>query len=141
MRIEVECRIEAPIDAIWRAFNDPADIVRWDASEDWRVIEASNDLQVGGQLRLRMAAGAVAADGDAESELVALYTRIEPGRLIEWRMGDGRHVSVAFLATGATTLLQQSFDAEEGIAPEVQRQDWQTVLDRFAGYVTARSGA
>ncbi len=45
MKITTEALIDSPIETVWRAFNDPADIVQWDASDDWRTTWASNDLQ------------------------------------------------------------------------------------------------
>ena len=54
MRIRTEVLIDAPLDVVWRAFNDPAEITQWDASDDWRTTWASNDLRVGGLLRLRI---------------------------------------------------------------------------------------
>jgi hypothetical protein len=35
MKSVAEASIAAPTDTVWRAFNDPDHIVRWDASDDW----------------------------------------------------------------------------------------------------------
>lgn len=131
MKIAVSVLIEASIEVVWAAFNDPADIVQWDASSDWRVTRASNDLQVGGMLKLRIEPTC----GDASFDFIAIYTQIEPMRLIEWQEDD-RHVSVKFAKTRAGVVIHQEFDAEPPLSVDDQRRDWQGVLDNFARHVT-----
>lgn len=79
MKIAIESRVAAPIHAVWKAFNDPDDILVWDACDDWRAAKASNDLRVGGMLALRIEA----RDGETGFDFAATYTRVEPERLIE----------------------------------------------------------
>ena len=53
--ITIETIINAPIDQVWKAFNSPEDIVKWNqASDDWHCPKAENDLQVGGKLKLSL---------------------------------------------------------------------------------------
>src|SRR3546814_12120818 len=82
-----EALVDAPIGTVWRTFNDPADIVLWDASDDWRTTWASNDLRVGGLLRLRIEP----RHGDTGFDFTATYTKLEPMRVIEWRTDDDSH--------------------------------------------------
>ena len=133
MKITTEALIGVPIETVWRAFNDPVDILQWDASEDWRTTWASNDLRVGGLLKLRIEPRRCGASFD----FAATYTIIEPMRLIEWRMEDDRDVRVAFRETGAGVVVKQTFDAEPTSSVDEQRRDWQSVLDGFARHVTA----
>lgn len=137
MKLTVRVRIPAPIQVVWRAFNDPDDILRWDASPAWRTVRASNDLRVGGQLRLRIEP----RDGQPPFDYGVTYTRIEPMTLIEWRMdedGDeNRHVRVEFRAEPTGVVMTQTFDREPTPSPDEQRRDWQGVLDTFARYVAA----
>lgn len=134
MKLTAEANIVAPIGTVWRAFNDPDDIVRWDASGDWKIASASNDLRVGGLLKLRM----TPRDGGPGSDFTAIYTRIEPNRLLEWRqVDDGRHISVEFIDTGSSVTVRQIFDGDPTIPCDVERADWQGVLDNFARYVMA----
>ena len=37
MRIRTEVLIDAPLDVVWRVFDDPAEITQWHASDDWRA--------------------------------------------------------------------------------------------------------
>lgn len=133
MKITTEALIDAPIEAVWRAFNDPADIVRWDAFDDWQTTRASNDLRVGGLLKLRIEN----MHDCTVRDFAATYTRIEPMRLIEWRTYEDRHVRVEFVETAAGVLVNQEFDAEPIPSVDEQRQDWQDVLDNVARHIAA----
>lgn len=131
MKIDIEATVAAPLADVWRAFNDPDDIVRWDGTSEWRVARASNDLTVGGLLSLRLER----VDGGAGSDFAATYTRVEPERLIEWRDADGRSVRVEFVETARGVAVRQSFDADPARPEGPQRAEWQAVLDRLALHV------
>ena len=133
MKIMTEVLIAAPIETVWWAFNNPADIVLWDFSEDWRTTWASNDLRVGGQLRLRIEP----RNEGTGFDFTATYTKLEPMRVIEWLTDDDHHVRVEFAETEAGVVVQQLFDAEPTLSEDEQRQDWQGVLDNFARHVAA----
>ena len=133
MKITVEANIDAPIDAVWRAYNDPDGIVQWDASNDWHTTKASNDLRVGGLLELRIEA----KDGGTGLDFAATYTRLEPKRLIEWRMDEDRYVRVEFIEMGTAVTVRVTFDAECTISVDEQQLEWQGVLDSFARHVAA----
>jgi uncharacterized protein YndB with AHSA1/START domain len=137
VKITTKVLIDAPIETVWRSFNDPADIVQWDASDDWRTVWASNDLRVGGLLQLRFEKR---RDG-TRFDFAATYIKIEPLRLIEWRTDDERQVCVEFAETQAGVVVHQSFDAESNLSVDEQRQDWQVVLDNFARHVATSPGS
>jgi len=44
MKITVETNIAMPVDTVWRDFNNPDDIVQWDASDDWHTTWASKEI-------------------------------------------------------------------------------------------------
>jgi uncharacterized protein YndB with AHSA1/START domain len=133
MKITVETNIVAPVDAVWQAFNNSDDIVRWDACDDWYTAKALNDLRLGGVLSLRVEA----KDGGVGFDFAATYTQIEPNRLIEFRMEDDRIVRVEFIETGTGVTVRQTFDAESTRPGEQERSEWQAVLDSFARHVAA----
>src|SRR3954447_19432981 len=139
MKITIETHVAAPIADVWRAFNNPDDIVRWDASDDWHTTWASNDLKVGGKLLLRIEAN----DGGSGMgfDFAATYTQIEPNRLIELREDDDRMARLEFIETDTGVTLRQTFDADSKLPEDQQRADWQAVLDRFARYVERQCGA
>lgn len=136
MQITTEAVIAAPIGTVWRVFNDPDEILKWDVSPEWRTVEASNDLRIGGRLQLRIEP----FWGGPAFDYGVTYTRIEPMRLIEWRTDDDRYVCVVFQEAEDGVVVSQAFEAEPSPSPDAQRQDWQGVLDNFARHVaTVRS--
>ena len=137
MKITIETNVAAPIADAWRAFNHPDDIVQWDTSDDWHTTWASNDLQVGGKLLLRIEAN----DGGVGFDFSAIYTQIELNRLIEFREDDDRMVRLAFIETDTGVTICQTFDAESQHPEDQQRAEWQAVLDRFARHVERQCGA
>ena len=45
-KVAVEATVAAPIDAVWQAWNTPADIKQWNtASNDWRTTKSGVDLR------------------------------------------------------------------------------------------------
>ena len=135
MRITVEKRIKASLDKVWAAWNSPEDIKQWNAaSGDWHTPRSSVDLREGGRFSARMEA----KDGSEGFDFEGTYTRIEPRRLIEYRMEDGRAVKVEFSQSRDEVLVRETFDAESENDEEVQRQGWQAILDNFARHVESK---
>lgn len=135
MEITIEATVKAPIDRVWAAWNDPRAIEQWNAaSPDWHTPRASVDLREGGKFTSRMEA----RDGSMGFDFEGIYTRIEPNRLIEYTMGDGRKVRVEFAAAGDAVSVRETFDAEDTHTAEQQRQGWQSILDNFARHVEGR---
>ena len=131
MKITVERQVAAPVEAVWRAWTTPEDIVLWNAaSADWHTTSASVDLRVGGGFRSRMEA----KDGSMGFDFEGTYTTIEPTRLIEAAFGD-RTLRVEFVPGPDGTLVRETFDAEDEFPVEQQRAGWQAILERFARHV------
>jgi uncharacterized protein YndB with AHSA1/START domain len=138
MKITVETTIISDIAIVWDAWNNPADIIAWNAaSEDWHTTASTVDLREGGKFSARMEA----KDGRVGFDFEGTYTRVVPHRLIEYRMDDGRQVQVEFAAGKDTIVVRETFDAETENSPDMQRQGWQAILDNFARHVEAKGGA
>ncbi len=136
MNITIETTVQAPIDRVWSAWNDPRAIEQWNAaSPDWHTPSASVDLREGGKFRARMEA----RDGSAGFDFEGIYTRVEPQRLIEYGMSDGRNVRIEFMPAGQAVTVRETFDAEKTNSLEQQREGWQAILDSFARYVEMRA--
>ena len=134
MKVSVETTVAALVDAVWRAYTTPADIVQWNAaSDDWHTTAASVDLREGGAFSSRMEA----KDGSEGFDFAGTYTRIVPERLIEYAFGD-RTARVEFDPVGDAVRVRVSFDPETTYPVEYQREGWQAILDNFARHVTAR---
>lgn len=138
MKITIEAVVNAALDKVWEAWNNPADIRRWNtASDDWHTTRSEVDLREGGTFVSRMEA----KDGSAGFDFEGTYTRVEPGRAIEYRMSDGREVQVSFAGREGGVLVTETFDAEDENPAEMQRAGWQAILDNFGRYVEARGTA
>ena len=135
MKITVETLVNAKLNKVWDAWNNPADIVQWNAAQDdWHTTRSTVDLREGGKFVARMEA----KDGSVGFDFEGTYTRVVPCRSIEYRMSDGREVAVAFAEGADGVLVKETFDAETENTPELQRAGWQAILDNFARYVEAK---
>ncbi len=129
--IQIETIVNAPIETIWKAWNDPAAIMEWaHASDDWHAPFAENDLRVGGKFTTRMAA----KDGSVSFDFGGEYTDVQELKSIGYTMGDGRTVHVTFEKIGDTTKVIEIFDPENENPIEMQRGGWQAILDNFKKY-------
>jgi uncharacterized protein YndB with AHSA1/START domain len=137
MKITVEAVVAAPIDAVWRAWNTPEDIVRWNAaSDDWHTTASTVDLRPGGHYSSRMEA----KDGSMGFDFAGVYTKIVPHKLVESEFG-GRMLSVEFIAGPNGVTVRETFDAEETHSIDQQRDGWQAILNNFKRHVEAAHGA
>lgn len=133
MPITVETLVNAPVDAVWRAYNTPSDITQWNtASPDWHTPRAAVDLRVGGEFSSRMEA----KDGSFGFDFAGTYTRVVPNQRLEYTFGD-RAAIVEFLPGAAGVTVRVTFDAEEENSIDMQRSGWQAILDSFGRYVEA----
>lgn len=135
MKITVEALVRAKLHQVWDAWNSPADIMQWNAAqEDWHTTRSTVDLREGGTFHSRMEA----KDGSAGFDFEGTYTRVVPGKTIEYRMSDGREVTVEFIERAGAVLVRETFDAETENPPEFQRKGWQAILDNFGRHVEAK---
>lgn len=136
MKITVQTVAKADLNAVWRAWNDPEDIKQWNAaSDDWHTTRSAIDLREGGTFSSRMEA----KDGSEGFDFEGTFTRVEPQKLIEYRMADGRTVTVEFANASGGVTVKETFDAESENPPELQREGWQAILDKFARHVEAKA--
>ena len=134
MKITIETVVNAALDRVWDAWNNPADIKQWNAAQDdWHTTESTVDLREGGKFSSRMEA----RDGSAGFDFEGTYTRVVPRKRIEYRMSDGREVQVEFTERADGVLVRETFDAETENTPELQRAGWQAILDNFKRHVEA----
>lgn len=133
-KITVSTRVNAPIDRVWKAYNTPADIMKWNAaSDDWHTTRSSVDLRAGGEFSSRMEA----KDGSFGFDFAGTYTKVEANKLIEYSFGD-RGATVEFINEGDAVTVRVTFDAETQNDVEMQRGGWQAILNNFAKYVEGR---
>jgi uncharacterized protein YndB with AHSA1/START domain len=136
MKITVSTVVHAPLEVVWNAWTNPAAIVVWNAaSDDWHTTRAEVDLRVGGRFSSRMEA----KDGSMGFDFEGIYSVVVAPRRLAYGMGDGRSCLVEFVPLEGTQAgsvsVTETFDAEESTPPDLQRQGWQAILDRFAQFV------
>jgi uncharacterized protein YndB with AHSA1/START domain len=130
--ISIETVINAPIEKVWRYWTEPVHIVKWCvAQDDWEAPAAENDLRVGGKFKTRMQA----KDGSQGFDWEGTYVQVEPEKIIEYSMSDGRNVKIEFISAGDDTRIFESFEMESENSEEKQRAGWQAILNNFKKYV------
>jgi uncharacterized protein YndB with AHSA1/START domain len=134
--ITVETVVNAPVATVWETWNDPEEIKQWNAaSEDWHTTRSSVDLREGGRFSTRMEA----REGGQGFDFEGVYTKVVPREKIEFRMADGRNVKIDFTPVAGGTLVKETFEPESENEPDVQRDGWQRILNRFAHHVEAKA--
>lgn len=131
-KITIKTNIKEHISIVWEKFTNPEHIVKWNnASEDWHTTKAENDLQVGGKFVSRMEA----KDGSFGFDFEGVYTAVKNNNYLEYKIADGRNVSVYFEEDNDTTTVTEVFEPENINAVEMQQAGWQAILDNFKKYV------
>jgi len=132
--ITVEATINAPVEKVWKCWNEPQHITNWAfASDEWHAPYAENDLREEGKFKTTMAA----KDGSMRFDFEGVYTSLKNQELIEYTILDGRKVSISFAGNGNATKIVETFEAEESHPVELQQSGWQAILDNFKKYVEA----
>ena len=130
--ITIGTTVNADINKIWKYWNDPEHVVKWNAaSVDWHTPHAENDLSVGSGFRYTMAA----RDGSFSFDFVGNYTMIVPNETIVYEIADGRKVRIDFSSESDKVTIVETFEAETQNPIEMQRDGWQSILDNFKTYV------
>lgn len=135
MQITIQTTVNADIDTVWAAWTTPDDINQWNAaSDDWHNPRSSNDLRPGGRFSYRMEA----RDGSFGFDFEGTFTQVVSQKLIEYVLGDDRSVTIRFEPTETGVQVVETFQAEDVNAAELQKQGWQSILNRFAAYVESK---
>ncbi len=132
--ITVETLVNAPVEKVWKCWNEPEHIKGWAfASDDWHAPYSENDVRTDGKFKTTMAA----KDGSFSFDFEGVYTNVQPNKVIEYTMGDGRKVKIVFSEKGNETKVTETFDPESENSVEMQRGGWQAILDNFKKYTEA----
>lgn len=129
--ITVETLVKAPVEKVWKYWNDPEHITKWAfASDDWHAPYSENDLRTDGKFKTTMAA----KDGSFSFDFEGVYTNVITNKVIEYTMSDGRRVTVMFSGDASETKVTETFDPENTHPTEVQRDGWSAILENFRKY-------
>ena len=131
--ITVETTVPVSPELAWEYWTKPAHITQWNqASDDWHTPRAESDLRAGGAFSSRMES----KDGKYGFDFGGIFDAVEPPRLLDYTIGDGRKVQVTFESVASGTHIVETFEAEGENSAELQRQGWQAILDSYRKYVT-----
>jgi len=129
--LTVTAPVNAPVEKVWTYWNQPEHITKWcSPSPEWHTPRAESDLRAGGKFLSRMEA----RDGSMGFDFAGEYDVVTPNEYIEYTIGDGRKVKIHFTAEGDSTLVEESFEAEDQNPIEMQQAGWQAILDSFKKY-------
>ncbi|MBL7919561.1 MAG: SRPBCC family protein [Bacteroidia bacterium] len=130
-KITVEATINAPVEKVWKYWNEPQHITKWcAASDDWHAPKAENDLKAGGKFSTTMAA----KDGSFSFDFGGEYTKVENNKAIDYTMADGRRTWITFSGNANETKIVETFEAESQNPIEMQQGGWQAILNNFKKY-------
>jgi len=131
MKLTVETQVQAPLSRVWEAYITPADILQWNqASDDWHTTQSSVEFREGGSFSSRMEA----KDGSFGFDFAGTYTKIVQDQRIEYAFGD-RTAEVEFVSGDSGVTVRVSFDPENELPEEAQREGWQSILNNFKRHV------
>lgn len=131
-KVTIHVTVDSSMDEIWNNWTSPEHIVHWNfASDDWCCPAAENDVRVGGQFSWRMEA----KDGSFGFDFCGEYTEVVKNKVLEYRLGDGRPVSVEFTQVENGVELKETFQGEDENTLEMQEKGWQNILNNFKKHV------
>jgi len=130
--ITVTTDVNAPIKETWHYYTESEHVINWNfASEDWHCPKAVNDLRVGGEFTITMAA----KSGEMSFDLEGKYDKVEEPKHIAYTLSNGRKVDVHFAEKGEKTSVTIEFEPEADQDRETQKKGWQGILGNFSKYV------
>ena len=135
-KITVEASVNAPVEKVWQAWNNPTDIMKWNTPDpSWHTPRSENDLRLNGKFKNRMEA----KDGSFGFDFEGTYDKVDLHKEIAYTMPDGRTATTLFADKEGKTTLTTTFDPETENAPEFQKQGWQAILNSFVKYVESNN--
>jgi uncharacterized protein YndB with AHSA1/START domain len=136
MMITVNTEIYAPIENIWKMWNDPKDIREWNnINEDWHTPLAQNDLRPGGTFLYCMGK----KDGSLNFNFTGKYDEVTEHELISYTLDSGRTATITF-SKGYPVRLTETFEPDNGPSVEEQRLFCQAIINSFKNCVELSVG-
>ncbi|MFA5245072.1 MAG: SRPBCC domain-containing protein [Pedobacter sp.] len=135
-KIKIEAIVNAPVEKVWKLWNTPADIMKWNTADPgWHTTSSENDLRINGKFKHRMEA----RDGSFGFDFEGTYDNIDSYKEIGYTMPDGRTATTLFSGEADKTTLITFFDPETENDPEFQKQGWQAILNSFVMYAESEN--
>jgi uncharacterized protein YndB with AHSA1/START domain len=121
---------DAPRDLVWRAYTDPAHIVKWMYAKDWETPFAETDVRPGGRVRIGMRPADHSEEGFTFS---GEYREVVKPERIVLATDDGRVMTTTFEDQRGKTKLTLS--VEMAMSEEQERTGWTQILEHLAEHV------
>ena len=78
-KVTIEATVNAPVEKVWKEWNNPADIMQWNTADpSWHCPSSENDLRIGGSFKSRMEA----KDGSFGFDFGGVYDEVELNKKI-----------------------------------------------------------
>ena len=130
--ITIGVTIKSNIQTVWNKWIEAVHIKNWYfASADWHVPWLEQTFEVGKSFVYRMEA----KDGSMGFDFSGKYTEIVDEKVIEYVLDDDRKVVTTFEENNEEVYLKQTFEVEDELSAELQKQGWQAILNQFKKYV------
>lgn len=122
--------INKPIELVWKLWNEPEHIARWNApSNEWINKKIENNLVEGGGFLYAMAK----KDGSENFDFKGTYTEIGIHHSIAYTLNDGRKTKITFTGSEPVTLTEV-FEPVANLDFTMQQDFCQSVLNKFKNY-------
>ena len=132
--ITVNTEINAPIETIWKLWNEPKDIQQWNnINADWHTPVVQNDLRSGGRFLYTMGK----ADGSLSFNFTGKYDVVTKHELIAYTLDSGRTATITF-SQGYPVLLTETFEPDDKPSVEEQRDFCRAIINSFKNYVESK---
>lgn len=127
---------DAPRDLVWKAYTDPAHIVKWSFSNDWESPFAETDVRPGGKFRIGMRPADHSEEGFT---FEGTYREVaKPERIVQ-AIGDGRVMTTTFEDQRGKTKLTLTIEMSE--SEELERTGWSQIVEHLAAHVASLSAS
>jgi len=130
LMITVNTEIYAPIEKIWKMWNDPKDIQQWNnINADWHTPVVQNDSRPGGRFLYRMGT----TDGSLSFDFTGKYDEVKEHELISYTLDSGRTATITF-SQNYPVILTETFEPDNEPSVEEQRAFCQAIINSFKNY-------
>lgn len=134
--IAIERIIDAPRERVWKAWVEPAQLMRWfHASDGWHTPSADVDVRPGGEFHI----GFRSPDGAQGFDFAGTYAEVAPPERLVMVIGDGRPVTVTFEDLGGKTRLTIGLTLESVNGEAQQREGWTAMLVNLGVHLVGRT--
>ncbi len=133
--ITAQVTVNVELQTAWKLWTTPADIKQWNVLfANWHTPLVENDVKAGGRFNYKMEA----LDRKAGFDFTGTYNEVKEPGLIAYTLDDGRKAHNTFTPEGNQTIVTESFEPEDSLPAEKQKEFCLAVLNKFKEYAESR---